>query len=485
MNPTYVAINNVRQVLATAYTAGSGTLSVPDGAAWGSPSPSAPVVLTAFAASSPSTPLFNRLVTGRAGNVLTMGAVTWGTDANLAAGDLVMVTPCAEYFADLKAAVLTKSDDTHTHAGLAPAGGTTGHVLKKLSAADYDYAWQTDAGGVGSLDDLTDVTLGTPAAGEYLRYNGSTWVDASIQAADVTDFAAAADARIAAAVGVSVQAHDGDLAALAALTGTNTIYYRAAADTWSPVAIGSGLTFAGGTLSASGGGGSPGGSSGQVQYNNGGSFSGAAQVTISAAGNLVLPNSTTPGSPANGELWHGPQKIVSTYVNGVIHRLVGCLYSQTADGVMTGTTSETSIINTSGAVGTLTLPANFLVAGKTLRVTIAGTFSTGTTGGNSQLRLKLGTTTVFDSTNITMPNNQTNGGYQAEILLSCRSTGVTGSVRTMAAVVRSSGTPVNFSGGTYSATVDTTAAQTLDVLLQSNQSTTTVTITLVTVEVLN
>ena len=46
-----------------------------------------------------------------------------------------------------------------------------------------------------------------------------------------------------------------DLTALAALSGTNTIYYRSAANTWSAVAIGTNLTFSGGTLSASGGGG--------------------------------------------------------------------------------------------------------------------------------------------------------------------------------------------------------------------------------------
>lgn len=46
---------------------------------------------------------------------------------------------------------------------------------------------------------------------------------------------------------------DGDLTAIAALSGTNTIYYRSAANTWTAVTIGSGLSFAGGTLSASGG----------------------------------------------------------------------------------------------------------------------------------------------------------------------------------------------------------------------------------------
>ena len=46
-------------------------------------------------------------------------------------------------------------------------------------------------------------------------------------------------------------------AGLAALAGLSApaIYYLSAPDTWSPVVIGSNLTFTGGTLSASGGGG--------------------------------------------------------------------------------------------------------------------------------------------------------------------------------------------------------------------------------------
>lgn len=45
------------------------------------------------------------------------------------------------------------------------------------------------------------------------------------------------------------QAADGDLTALAALSGTNTIYYRSGSDTWSPVTIDSSLDFTAGTLS--------------------------------------------------------------------------------------------------------------------------------------------------------------------------------------------------------------------------------------------
>ena len=57
----------------------------------------------------------------------------------------------------------------------------------------------------------------------------------------------------AARTAIGAQAADADLTALAGLTGTNNIYYRSAADTWTSVTIGTGLTFTGGTLAASGG----------------------------------------------------------------------------------------------------------------------------------------------------------------------------------------------------------------------------------------
>jgi hypothetical protein len=56
-----------------------------------------------------------------------------------------------------------------------------------------------------------------------------------------------------AAAATTYQPLDADLTALAALTGTDNIYYRSAADTWTAVTIGTGLTFTGGTLAASGG----------------------------------------------------------------------------------------------------------------------------------------------------------------------------------------------------------------------------------------
>lgn len=62
------------------------------------------------------------------------------------------------------------------------------------------------------------------------------------------DDAAGARAALGLALGTDVQAYDADLAAIAALSGTNTIYYRSAANTWSGVTIGATLSFSAGTL---------------------------------------------------------------------------------------------------------------------------------------------------------------------------------------------------------------------------------------------
>jgi len=85
----------------------------------------------------------------------------------------------------------------------------------------------TTVGATQSLTAIGSVKInGTPTPGQF-----ATWFDSStIQGANL----------------------DGDLTALAALTGVNTIYYRSGTDTWSPVNVSSGLAFSGGNLTATG-----------------------------------------------------------------------------------------------------------------------------------------------------------------------------------------------------------------------------------------
>lgn len=69
----------------------------------------------------------------------------------------------------------------------------------------------------------------------------------------VDNLQVALDAKIATtAIGTTVQGWDADLDAIAALSGTNNIYYRSGAATWSSVTISTGLTFTGGALTWNG-----------------------------------------------------------------------------------------------------------------------------------------------------------------------------------------------------------------------------------------
>ena len=77
-------------------------------------------------------------------------------------------------------------------------------------------------------------------------------IDAELASYGTMRFENAADYLTTAAAAVTYQPIDSDLTALAGLTGTNTIYYRSGVATWSPVTVGSGLSFSGGTLATSG-----------------------------------------------------------------------------------------------------------------------------------------------------------------------------------------------------------------------------------------
>lgn len=98
------------------------------------------------------------------------------------------------------------------------------------------------------------------------------------------------------------QPADADLTALAAASGTNTIYYRSGAGAWTPVVMGSGVSFAGGTLSVTAGGGNVSNSgapaNGQVaQWINSNQIQGVAATSLGLAP-LASPSLTgTPTAP--------------------------------------------------------------------------------------------------------------------------------------------------------------------------------------------
>lgn len=57
------------------------------------------------------------------------------------------------------------------------SGGSTSQVLTKNSNTDYDYSWATPSAGSSTLASLSDVSLTSLAADDFLKYNGGSWIN--------------------------------------------------------------------------------------------------------------------------------------------------------------------------------------------------------------------------------------------------------------------------------------------------------------------
>jgi hypothetical protein len=122
-------------------------------------------------------------------------------------------------------------------------------VLRSLTAPAAGFTI-TNPAGVGG--DPTFVLANDLAALEALSSTGlaaRTGTDAWAQRTLTAPAAGLTIANPAGVAGNPTFALANDLAALEGLSGTHTMYYRSATDTWSAVTVGTGLDFTGATLS--------------------------------------------------------------------------------------------------------------------------------------------------------------------------------------------------------------------------------------------
>lgn len=133
--------------------------------------------------------------------------------------------------------------------GLAAKIGADSWAVRTLQPPAAGFSIANPAGIAGDptfalTNDLAGLE-GLSGTGIAVRTAADTWINRSLQA-PAAGFTVTNPAGVA---GDPTFVLANDLGALEALSGTHTIYYRSAADTWSAVTIGTGLDFTGATLS--------------------------------------------------------------------------------------------------------------------------------------------------------------------------------------------------------------------------------------------
>ena len=163
-----------------------------------------------------------------------------------------------------------------------------------------------------------------------------------------------------------------------------------------------------------------------------------------------------------------------------------CLFVQTATGTVANTVSETAL--TSTGVGSLTLPANFFIAGRTIRIWGQGFHST-TGTPTIRIKIKLGSTIIAD-TGAQTSTAASNNWIVVNADITCRTVGASGTIFTQGEYREASTSPSSFNlfalSNTATTTIDTTASQALSVTAQwgTASASNTISMTNFTMEVL-
>jgi hypothetical protein len=173
----------------------------------------------------------------------------------------------------------------------------------------------------------------------------------------------------------------------------------------------------------------------------------------------VYTATAAPGAPSDGQVYYNStQKALVAQVDGMAQAQPGVMFTQTAGVTVANTAVETTLLG--GGVGTLTLPVNSLVIGKTIRIRAAGKVST--TGTPTLLfNLKLGATVIVTTGAVATGSGLANAGWNLDLVMTCRTTGGTGTV--IADGTANVSTAVEPLVSTATTTIDTTATQAISV----------------------
>lgn len=193
--------------------------------------------------------------------------------------------------------------------------------------------------------------------------------------------------------------------------------------------------------------------SGALHIKAGGAAASGAPIKLTAGTNLTTPEAGAVEYDGSNLFFTG-----TAALRGAVTRI---LFSQTATGTVTSTASETTTLGT--GIGTATLPANFFVAGRTVRLVQKGVIST-TGTPTLVMKIKLGSVVLTQTATVTLPNNMTNYSYTLEADYVCRAAGSSGTFVGEGKMLIDNVTVPFILGfpGVSTVTVDTTTSQVLD-----------------------
>lgn len=191
-------------------------------------------------------------------------------------------------------------------------------------------------------------------------------------------------------------------------------------------------------------------------------------ASTTAKPSLNLAAGTSPTTPVAGDVWHDSTEKSFKVSTGVVATLIGTIARGYATATNSNQSTETSI--TPAVYGTLTLPANCLVPGKTLRVKFGGNYTTDLVSGpDLNIKVKLNSTIVAEMGASELVTTD-QGVYSGEFTVQTYTAGATGTVFGAGVVNMNYGTSgdkqVWISGATSTVTVDTTVSQTLSLVSQ-------------------
>ncbi len=204
--------------------------------------------------------------------------------------------------------------------------------------------------------------------------------------------------------------------------------------------------------------------------------------------NLTAKAATT----VNGDIWQdSTQNSISTYISGAQQQISGVIWTKTSTTTLSNWTTATTILGAVGTgVGTLTIPANLLKVGKTIRLRLKGLMTTATNGYTYNFNVTLGGTSLRSTGALTPAASLSNREWVLDLDITCITTGSSGTVMSSGIIhISNSGTSAYIwpLASTTTTTINTTTALAINVTVACNTASSSYSISCqnATVEILN